>query len=174
MSTILIAAILVTGIAAITITLVAINNKHQKKSRGRLLHRFSEVGSDNNLSFTSQEILNGGIIGLDGLNRKLVILEKNNDEFNWSVINLEDIKSCTVKKIFQATPIGALKRKTIEEHLEKIVLHLEMKNEKASIEIPFFVFSENHIYQLAEMEQKAKHWEAILSKFITGRIKKTA
>ena len=70
--------------------------------------------------------------------------------------------------------MGTLKRKMTEEHIEKIVLQFEMKNEKGNIEIPFFVFSVNHIYQLAELEQKARHWEAILSKFINGRIKNTA
>jgi hypothetical protein len=132
------------------------------------------VGSENHLSFTSQEIVTGGIIGLDGLNRKLVILENNNGDYNWSIFNLEDIKSFSIKKIFMSANIGSMKKQNVQEHLDKIVLQFEMKDEKGKIEIPFFVFSENHIYQQAELEQKARHWEAILSKFITGQVKKTA
>ena len=174
MSTITIALIMIGSIAAITLALVSISNKHQKEKKEKLLHQLSRVGTENNMFITKQEILNDGIIGLDSLNKKLLVLENNEDNFNWAIINLDEVKAFSVKKLYQATNIGTLKKRLMEEHLEKIVLQFELKDEKGKIEVPFFVFSKNHIYQLAELEQQAKYWEASLSKLITSKLKKTA
>jgi hypothetical protein len=174
MSSIIMALIIIGSIAAITLVLISINNKHQKRKKEKLLHRFSQMGSENNMSFTSQEILQDGIIGLDGLNKKLLILESSENDFNWTIINLEEVKACNVKKLYQATNRGTLKKRVMEEHLEKVVLQFELKDENGKIEIPFFSFGKNHIYQLAELEQKAKYWEASLSKLFTTKLKKTA
>lgn len=174
MSTIFVAVIIIAVIAIVTLILISSSKKHRKKAREKLLHRFSEFGTANELSFTSQEILNDGIIGLDGLNKKLVVLEKNEGEYDWCVLNLEEVKACNVRKIYQSTNAGTSKKQVMEEHLEKVVLQFELRDEKPRIDVPFFVFSKNHIYELAELEQKAKHWEVILSKMITGKVKKTA
>ncbi|MFL5740206.1 MAG: hypothetical protein ACJ75B_08310 [Flavisolibacter sp.] len=174
MSTIIIALIIICSIATITLVLISINNKHKKRKREKLLNRFSQIGSENNMSFTSQEILQDGIIGLDGLNKKLLILESHEGNFNWTTITLEDVNACYVKKLYQATNIGTFKKRTMEEHLEKVVLQFELKDEKGKIEVPFFIFTKNHIYQLAELEQKAKYWEASLSKLLTSKLKNTA
>jgi hypothetical protein len=174
MSSIITALIIIGSIAAITLVLISINDKHQKRKREKLLHRFSQIGIENNMSFTSQEILQDGIIGLDGLNKKLLILESSEDDFNWTIINLEEVKACNVKKLYQVTNRGTLKKQVMEEHLEKLVLQFELKDKNEKIEIPFFSFGKNHIYQLAELEQKAKYWETSLSKLFTTKLKKTA
>jgi hypothetical protein len=174
MSTIAIASIIIGSIAIITLALVSINNKHQKRKKEKFVRRFSEIGTENNLSFTSQEIMHDGVIGLDGPNRKLLVLEGANDDFSWTIINLDEVKTCQVKKIYQATNAGTLKKQLIEEHLEKVVLQFELKDDKGRIEVPFFIFSKNHIYQLTELEKKARYWEASLSKLLSGQLKKTA
>jgi hypothetical protein len=174
MSSIFMALIIIGSVAAITLVLISINNKHQKRKREKLLHRFSQTGTENNMAFTSQEILQDAIIGLDGLNKKLLILESNENDITWTVINLEEVKACNVKKLYQTTNRGTLKKPELEDHLERIVLQFELKDENRKIEIPFFSFGKNHVFQLAELEQKARYWEASLSKLLTGNLKKTA
>jgi hypothetical protein len=174
MSSILTALVIVGSIAAITLVLIYVNNRHQKRKRQKLLHRFSMIGTENNMSFTSQEILQDGIIGLDGLNKKLLVLESSEHDLNWTIIKLEEVKSCSVKKLYQATNRGSLKKQVMEEHLEKLVLQFVLEGENRKVEIPFFNFGKNNIYQLAELEQKARYWEASLSKLLTTKHKKTA
>jgi len=174
MSTILVAVIIIAVVTSISLVLVSISNKHRKQKKEKLLHQFSQLVTANSLSFTSQEILHHGIIGLDGLNKKLLILESNGEEHSWSVIKLEEVKTCNVKRIYQTINAGTLKKPVMEEHLEKIVLRFELKDEKSRIDVPFFVFSENHIYEIAELEEKAKRWETILSKMISDKVKKVA
>ncbi|MFL5788984.1 MAG: hypothetical protein ACJ748_13075 [Flavisolibacter sp.] len=174
MSTVSIALIIIGSIAAIILVLVYISNNDQKNKKEKILSQFNHAGTESNMSFISQELLHDRIIGLDGLNKKLLILESNEDDYDHTIINLQDVKACNVKKIYQATNIGTSRKPVIEQHLEKVVLLFEFKDEKRKIEMPFFDFSKNHIYQLAEMEQKAKFWEASLSKFITSSVKKIA
>ena len=76
MSTIIVAASLVSVIIFISLILVSINNKQRQKRVTELLDHFSKLGTENNLSFSSQEILENCIIGLDGIQRKLLILKK--------------------------------------------------------------------------------------------------
>jgi hypothetical protein len=172
MSTIITALIVIGSIAAITLVLIYINNKHQEREREKLLHRFSQIARENKMSFTSHEVLQDGIIGLDGLSKKLLILQSSEDDLKWSIINLEEVKACNVKKLYQATNRGTLKKRVIEEHLEKVVLQFELKEEKEKIEIPFFIFSKNHLYQLAELEQKQSIGKPAFLNYYSPSLKK--
>jgi hypothetical protein len=174
MSTIFVALILIAVVTSISLALVTISNRQRKKKTEKLLNWFSELGTLNNLSFTSQELLHNSIIGLDGLNKKLLILENHSEEHSWCVINLEEVETCNVKRLYQTTNAGSLKKPVMEEHLQKIVLRFGMKDGKTTTDVPFFAFSGNHITEIADLEQKAKHWETILCKMIPGKIKRTA
>lgn len=166
MSTLLVAAILVGSVVIICFLLIGIHNKHKREAMNNLLKHFSQLGSQNNLSFSSQEILNHCVLALDGLNRKIVVVTKEENYYDSFIIDLNEIKNCTVKKIYGTIKAGDLKGHKLNQYLEKIVLHFELYC-KPSVEIVFYKNIENHIYEAQELEQKAKHWEAILSKMLT-------
>lgn len=166
MSTLLIAAIIIGSIAAICFLLVSIHNKHKREAMNNLLKNFHEAGTENGLSFSSQEVLKNSILGLDGVHRKILVVMQKDNFHSSSVINLNEVKNCSVKKIYGTLNSGDLKNNKTEPYLEKIVLHFEM-NGKPSSEIVFYQHFDNHIYETQELEQKAKHWEAILSKMQT-------
>ena len=77
MSTIIVAAILISIVIFICLILISINNKHRKKAITELLARSSKFEAENNLSFSSQEILENCLIGLDEIQRKLIDSKKN-------------------------------------------------------------------------------------------------
>jgi len=79
MSTIIVAAILVGAVIVIGGLLISVADKQKVKKRNQLLNRFSELGTIHNLSFSSQEVLNNSIIGLDGINRKILVLSQIDD-----------------------------------------------------------------------------------------------
>src|SRR5215218_2062108 len=157
MSHITIAAILIGAIAVICLLLLISHNKQKRKAMNQIAYRFSNIGSENNLSFSSQEILKDCVFGLDGLHRKILIIRRSNDQYNTTVISLDELKGCSVKKIFGSIDVGDLKNKKLEQHLQEIVLQFEFDNTKLPIEVSFFDHTENSIYQLQEMEQKARH-----------------
>jgi hypothetical protein len=174
MSTLIVAIIIVGTIAAICLLLISIDNKQKHKHMNTLLNRFTESGTKNGLTLSSQEILNDVVIGLDGIRRKLLIQSESKEEAYSQVIDLDEVKSCSVIKHYGAINAGGLKNSKLEQHLEKLVLHFDFDDGKLPFEIPFFRHIDNHIYLLPERERKAKHWETILSKMLQPRVKKIA
>jgi hypothetical protein len=163
MSTLLIAAILVGSVLAICLLLISIHNKHKRETMNNILKHFNQLGTENNLSFSSQELLNQCVLGLDGVNRKILVVTSENNNYSSFIIDLNEVKNCKVKKIFGTIMAGSLKDHKLEQYLEKIVLQFELHG-KPSGEVVFYSNLENHIYEIQELEQRAKHWETILSK----------
>jgi hypothetical protein len=164
MSTIIVAAILVGAIVAVCVVLISIHNKQKRKAMNKILQYFSEAGARHDLNFSSQEVLKDCIIGLDGRDRKLLVVTRREEGFHSVVIDLDEIKKCTVQKVFGAIKANDLKNKKLEQYLEKITLHFEFKNNRQAIEVVFYKHFDNHLTESFELESKARHWQAILSK----------
>jgi hypothetical protein len=163
MSTILIATILVGLVATICLLLISIHNKHKREAMNKILKHFNHLGTENNLSFSSQEILNHCVLGLDGVNRKILVVTKEYNYYDSFIVDLNEVKICKVKKVYGTINAGDLKDRKLEQYLEKIVLHFELQG-KPSVEIVFYSNLNNHIYETQELDQRAKLWETILSK----------
>ena len=175
MSTIIVAAILISVITGICLILVSINNKHRQKKASELLNHFSKLGTENKLSFSSQEILENCIIGLDGIQRKLLILKKiDKDENDSILLDLNEVKKCSKKNIYTRVNIGTNKKERFENHLDKIVLDFDFIDNRQPVQILFFEPITNHIFAMSELEQKAKKWETILSQIANTGLKKIA
>ena len=138
-------------------------NRHKGFDNHNYLY-LSKWGSAFNLSFSSHEILSNKIIGLDGIKRKILVAEKNNESGRPYIIELTKVTAITVKKIYNSIKAGALKTRRIEEFLESILLQFEYANEKDAIVLPFYERKLNEIQDLRELEKKARNWQTILSK----------
>jgi hypothetical protein len=167
METLLISAILVGAVAAIFLLLVWLDKKHKRQAMHQLLQAFSQAGSNHNLSFSSQEILKDTAIGLDGIHRKVLVLRRSTDvAFESLLIDINEVKSCAVKKEYITVSNSDLKTERPERYLGNISLHFELQN-KPPVEIVFYKHFNSHIDEIAELEIKAKYWEAILTKMFT-------
>src|SRR6478672_107713 len=100
MSTLFVATILVGSVVAICLFLISIHNKHKREAMNHLLNQFSRSGTENNLGFSSQEVLNNCVLGLDGVNRKILVVTKQDHDYTSLIIDLNEVKSCVVKKMF--------------------------------------------------------------------------
>ena len=114
------------------------------------------------------------ILGLDGMNKKLLVLLTNGNKQSYKLLDLNKVKSCSVIKNFRNISIDEWKGKSIEEYYESIVLHFEMKDNNASVVVPFYDTANNHFFEVPELEQKAKYWETILSKMINKQNRQIA
>jgi hypothetical protein len=175
MSTIIVAVIIISAITCICLVLVSMNNKHRKKTSAELLDHFSQAGTRNYLSFSSQEILENCIIGLDGIQRKLLILKRiDKDGHDSLLLDLNEVKTCAKKKILRRVNMGTDKKERFENHVDKIVLELEFTDSRQPVQILFFEPITNHVFAMLELEQKAEKWERILSQIINNGVKKRA
>jgi hypothetical protein len=175
MSTLIVALILLCFVAGITLVFIQIEKQKKRRHLNRFLARFSEQGTRNNLTFSSQEILHDAAIGLDGVHRKLLVLSGEDEKsFNNYLISLNDIRSCVVKKQYGAIETTGLKNEKMEHFLEKLSLCFELKNGADPVEVIFFHYLTGNVYQMEEMEEKARHWEVILSKMLPRPLNEVA
>jgi len=175
MQTIIVAIILISALVLICLALVSVNNKHRRRRTAALLANFSKAGTENNLSFSAQEILNNCALGLDGIHRKLLVLKKINEtNYNSFVIDLNDVNACSKKNIYKTVNMGGSKVPKLENHLEKIALKFEFTDGRQPIEIPFYSYVDNHALEIEELGQKVKNWEIIISQILKKNVKKIA
>lgn len=168
MSTIIVALILIGIIAAVCVLLYTLDKKQKRQTMRELHLRFSRLGTENKLTFCSQEALKDLLIGLDGIQRKLLVLKRQDkNTFHSFAVDLATVKSCSVKRYYGTINSSELKTKKLEQYLEKITLHFEFAGDIPAKEILFYKHFDHHVVEVPELEKKAKHWEMALSKLLT-------
>jgi hypothetical protein len=165
MSTLSIALIIVIATVCIPLIFILINRKNRKKKNKAFLNTFMEEASKQGLSFSSQEILRSKIIGLDSVKQTLLVFDFNNDD-NIKCIKMSEVKSCSVEKNHDSIDIGTKRQAKTESHLRSIDLKFIFKNGAGPVSVSFYDSSINSIYEMAELESKAKTWEVLISKML--------
>lgn len=173
MSTILTGAILIAGTIGIVLLLLFINKRNTKKRTKALLNAANEAGAGEGLNFSSQEILKDKIIGLDGVNQRLLIFDFQNTN-QVTNIQLADVKECSIKKEYESINFGNNKKADIEQQLRTIAIKFSFRHKTGFFSLSFYDSMLHSVYEIAELEAKAKHWETILSKLILKDSKATA
>jgi DNA-binding Lrp family transcriptional regulator len=126
----------------------------------------SELGTRLNLSFSSHVRLGDRLIALDGIKKKLLVLEHNNDQLNPRVIDLDKVNDISVRTNYRSIKPGELKRKKIDEFLRTIELQFNCNDEPETFVLPFSDSDVNDRKSLAMLEKNARNWQLILSKMI--------
>ena len=107
MYSILISIVIITILIVIFKTLVSINNRDRKDKMNDLVHRFDILGKEYNLNICKKEILQHFIIGLDELRKKLFVFKNLQDKYDFVIVNLKDMGSCSKKKIYRSSMSAA-------------------------------------------------------------------
>jgi hypothetical protein len=139
----------------------------------KLAGRFNELGERNNLSFTKKEIMENFIIGLDELRMKVFVLRKAGHQYDFQIIDLKEVKSCSKKKMYKSINMGTIKKEKYENHIDTISLQFDFLDNRAPVQIAFFESGEDHVFKMPELERKAGNWADILTKTLKGRLKNT-
>jgi hypothetical protein len=166
MSIIIVALIIVFVVIGASTIFVYKHIRNLRNKKEKLLSYVSKIGSQQRLFFARQEELLNSIIALDRLQRKLLIIEENNGRYYWKIIALEEVENCTLKKVYDSIDAGGLKAKRVEGYLRTIALQLNFNNDKPSFDLIFYENTVNNIYEMSELENKARKWQAMLSKII--------
>ena len=165
MSTLIVAGIMIGFILSISLLLIHIAKKQKRKRLSKLLNRFRDLAIQNDLSFSSQELLSDVMIGIDGLKKKLLIIDGINDQsFGEFVIDLNKITRCAVRKNYRI--MNYQKLKTPEAHLQNIMLSFGFGDNDELYSIPFYKNTNDHEQEIPQLELKARHWETMIAKMI--------
>ncbi len=131
----------------------------------------SREGAAGNLIFCSQEILQNKIIGIDGIHRKIMILEKSKHSYNCTVISLDEVQHCGLIKSCGALNAGNIKRFDAEKNLSAIELQFEFKNHAQPASIRFYDSLVNSKKELELLRTKAEFWSVMFSKMLTSQVR---
>ncbi len=171
MSTIIVSFIIIGAVAILIIGFNFLNKRSRKAKEQKFINLFNSAGEEHGLSFSSQEILRNKIIGLDGINRKFVVVNENEKS---RVINLDDIKKCSMEKHLEKYSRTDEKSSGHEMFVRTISLKFEFKKNSNSEMVIFYDILFNPEVEEKLMEVKAKDWETILSKMIIDPVKARA
>lgn len=143
--------------------------KKRKNLKENLLRHLSKEGSANNLVFCSQEILHDKVMGIDGIHRKVMILERIDNNYKSSVISLDEMQSCELKKVYMSSNGGSIERLQIVKRLSKIELQFGFKNNGQPASITFYDQVVNSKRESVLLKAKAEYWSVMLSKMLIQR-----
>lgn len=128
----------------------------------------SRLGSEHDLNFSSHEILTKHIMGLDGIRRKILVLNTNGDAPGiYKIIDLNEVKDCSIIKQYGNIRRGELRTKPLEEHLQSLLLNFSLKKRSDPVRIVFYDHLQNDISELRSLEAKARNWKTLISKLRT-------
>jgi len=152
---------------AATLRLISFISKRKKH---KLCLRLSKEGASNGLTFCSQELLANTIIGIDGIHRKILVVEQKAHHYHSTIISLEEVHHCQV-----FSNEGLLRRKnfnTLSEYLKSVVLELrfEFNNSHETASIIFAKGLNTSKRELELLRAKAEFWSVMFSKMLTHRI----
>src|SRR5574338_463548 len=128
----------------------------------------SALGFKHDLSFSSQMSVGNKVIALDGIKKKLLVLDTSDETKQHFIIHLDRVKSITVKKNYCSIKPGDLNGKEFEEFLETIFLHFEYGDGTKTVDLPFYERGKNSFSDLIMLERNARNWQMILSKMIVS------
>ena len=144
--------------------------KNEKKKKERLFIRLSQEGTANNLTFCSQEILQNKVIGIDGIHRKIMILERIKNSYNYSIICLDEVQHCELITSAGILNAGNLRQFDIKKNQAAIELQFEFKNNAQPASIKFYDSLSNSKKELALLKAKAEYWSVMLSKMLNRQV----
>ncbi|HJW17569.1 MAG TPA: hypothetical protein VJ499_10635, partial [Flavisolibacter sp.] len=122
---------------------------------------------------SSQEVSNSRIIGIDGITRKLLVVEYREEKITDTLIELEEVKKCTLKKNYNQVAVSHGGNKP-ESFLQSITLEFLFWKNRAPFEISFYDNITNHIYEMSELELKARDWEKMITKLLMAETRERA
>jgi len=161
MSTIFMAILIIAFTVILPWILINRHKKAQQKKERAHFHRFSNAGSERHLSFSRQEIIQNKIIGFDGIQQVLMIIEMEHD-YDVTCIAIKDLVKCSITKVYHTVGENQDKEKICKE----INLVFIFSDDRTPVPVLFYNNDTNSVYLMAEMEAKAKEWQTSISRMI--------
>lgn len=141
-----------------------------KKKKEKLFLRLSKDGDSNGLTFCSQELLENKLIGIDGIHRKIMIVERIKNHYESSIISLEEVHHCEL--ITNEDEIADMNFKTFSEQIKSVVLELrfEFNNHHETVSIIFAKGLNTSRKEIELLRSKAEYWSLMFSKMLAKQV----
>ncbi len=145
-----------------------------KKKIEHLVRKLNRLGAANQFIFCSQEILQDKVIGIDGIHRKILILEKVKGGYQSCIISLDEVHDC--KLVANSASITRDRLKNILGRTTEMTLALqfEFNNHMQPASIIFTDGINSSKKEFEFLKAKAQYWCAMFSKMLIPQIEARA
>ncbi len=163
-------AFIITTTLMISIAYLRIISFISKRKKEKLFSQLSKEGDTNGLTFCSQELLVDKLIGIDGIHRKIMILERDKKGYSSSIISLDEVHHCQV--VTNENEVARSNFKTFSDQIKSIVLELrfEFNNSHETASIFFAKGLNTSKKEIELLRQKADFWSVMFSKMMTHHV----
>jgi hypothetical protein len=144
-------------------------SNYDRRKKEKLFRQLSREGATNGLTFCSQEILQDKVIGVDGIHRKILILERKKNLYNTSIISLDEVHHC---QLVTNEEISDPAKKTFGQQISAGALELrfEFNNHHQASSIIFTNGLNNSKRDLVLLKAKAEYWAVMFSKMLNQQV----
>lgn len=148
---------------------------YAKKKKEALVRKLCHEGAAHNLTFCSYEILENKVIGIDGIHRKIMIVEKTKKAYHCSSISLDEVQDCRLVTQSNLMTMDHNKNIRVNAHAATTVaLLFEFNNNPQPASI---IFSNGLITpgrELDFLKAKAEYWCIMFSKMLNKPVEAVA
>ena len=145
-----------------------------KRRIQNLVRKLNKEGAANQLTFCSQEILHNKVIGIDGIHRKIMILEKRKDGYYSSIISLDEVHECQLVTKSGSINSSHLKKLGPKNHSDTLELQFDFNNHTQPASIIFSEGMFNSKREFDFLKAKAEYWCTMFSKMLSPQMKARA
>ena len=128
------------------------------------LSLIKKLGRRRGMNISSHEELGESAFALDPSKKELIVLTSGPKKSFFTVINLANVKKCTVVKKYRSIRAGEMKKKSLRDFIKSIRLNLEFNNNIAAVSLP--LYKDRSKMAPEDAEAKAMQWQAVLSGLI--------
>lgn len=157
--------------AAVIFRCLTFFSTRARKKKESSFKQLSHEGAANNLIFCSQEMLQNKVIGIDGIHRKILIVEKIKNNYNSSLISLNEVQNCKLITKYKTSEKDDSKNSEAKKNLFAIELQFEFRNRAKTVSIMFYDSFVNSQRELVLLKAKAEYWSVMLSKMISRPVR---
>lgn len=130
--------------------------------------KLKRLASRLNLRFSRWFAFGNKAIGLDPVNNALLISDENDNQDCSHLIELEKIRSISLKKSYGCIKAGELSNKAIGEFLKYARLQFDVINSNAPIILSLYERGKDTAKDLRQLDLNSKDLYRVLSKIVGG------
>jgi hypothetical protein len=126
---------------------------------------WTELGKKFNLSLSKCAAFGNKFLGIDKMKRRLLISADRKNFAAYQVIDLQKIKSISLKKRYSSIKAGELTKRKFEDFLKSIHLRFESIDKDVTV-FPFYKRGKDNVIDVSTIDLAANNLQSILSKLI--------
>lgn len=125
----------------------------RKKKQILLTGLMDQVASREKLFITERQLWRNRIMGMDRINKMLVLIWIHDSKVEEQLIALDEINHCSVFQQISG-----------KSHIQAILLELNFHSKQRSpLQIPFYEEIQDGIFEMKRLAERAEYWKKVLN-----------